>query len=228
MTRIVHHRLDCTRPLLAVLLAACSTAAHTQQPEVVDRIVAKIDSHVLLLSELRELGQFQQVIEGQAQPEDKRLDELIDQWIIEQEAMSAGFKVPSADEIQEAEKKLAEEVGGEDKFRARRQQAGLTEAALERQLRRALFFSRYLDYKFRPAAQISDQAIQDYYDHQFAPEIVARGETPPPLAKVRDQIREVLVNRDISARSERWLAESRSQLKIENFLHAQSSDGSSR
>lgn len=209
--------LCCLLPALVMGCIACVGAVRAQQV-VVDRAVAKVDQDVILLSDLRELGQFQQLIEGQAEPEKKRLDELIDQHIIEQEANAAGFKAPTADEIAAAEKKLADEAGGEEKFKQREQETGLTESAVQRQLGRALYFSRYMDYKFRPAAQITDETIQKYYDNDFVKQAQARGQTAPPLSEVKEQIRELLVEEDITARSNQWLDESRAHEKIQIML----------
>jgi parvulin-like peptidyl-prolyl isomerase len=205
----------------AAMAAACALMCGiTAAQIVVDRVIARVDKNVILLSELRELGQFQQVVEGKQEPEEKRLDELIDQWIIEQEATSAGSKTPTADEVRAAEQHLANEAGGEEQFRAREAQAGLSDSALQRQLIRALFFSRYVDYKFRPAAQIDPAAIQKYYDEQFVPQSKARGQAVPELSAVTEQIREVLVQQAITDRADQWLAESRSRMKIDILLHS--------
>jgi hypothetical protein len=192
------------------------------QEVVVDRAVARVDNDVIFLSDLRELGQFQELVEGKAEPDKKRLDELIDQHIIEQEATTAGFKAPTPDEIDAAVKRLAQEAGGDAQFRQKEAQVGLTDEAVRRQLNRALYYSRYIDYKFRPAAQIGDDAVQKYYDTDFAAEEKSRGQTPPPLSEVHEQIREVLVQQDITNRANQWLQESRTHEKIDIMLQPQS------
>jgi hypothetical protein len=58
-------------------------------------------------------------------------------------------------------------------------------------------------------------AERKYYDAEFVPQMSARGERPPPLDSVRTQIHELLVQKDISARGDEWLTESRKRLKIE-------------
>lgn len=201
---------------LALLLAPAAMFAQV----VVDRTIARVEGDVLLLSELRELGQFQQLVEGQPQPDDKRFNELIDQWIIEHEAQTAGFSQPTDAEVASSRQKLIQEIGGEAEFHSRATSIGITDPAIDRQIRRALFFSRYVDYKFRPAAQVENDAIDKYYKDEFVPRLQSKSQTAPPLDSVRDQIRELLVQREISARAEQWLAESRSHLKIENFLNA--------
>jgi hypothetical protein len=212
--------------IFSAALACCPRVATAQ--EVVDRVIARIDKNVILLSELRELGEFQVVVEGKQEPEEKRLDELIDQWIIEQEASAAGFKSPTDTEVQAAERKLASEAGGEDKFRAKEAEAGLSDDGVQRQLRRALFFSRYVDYKFRPVAQIDAAGIQKYYDEQLVPQAKAHGQSVPELSAVSEQIRELLVQQAITDRSNEWMAESRSRMKIDILLNKQTNPNGPR
>ena len=56
----------------------------SQTGRVVDRIVARIEGDILLLSQVRELGAFQQLVEGHAESEDGLLQELIEQGIVEE------------------------------------------------------------------------------------------------------------------------------------------------
>lgn len=199
---------------------ACLSARIEPAQMVVDRIIARVEGDVILLSELRELGEFQQLVEGQPQSQEKRFDELIDQWIIEHEAHAAAFSEPSESDVKIAREKLVQELGGEQQFESRKSAAGISDTALDRQIRRALFFSRYVDYKFRSSAQVESDAIEKYYKEQFVPQVQARNQSAPPLESVSDQIRELLVQQEISARANQWLGESRSHLKIENLLSA--------
>ncbi|HET9402805.1 MAG TPA: hypothetical protein VFO34_17800 [Candidatus Acidoferrales bacterium] len=185
---------------------------------VVDRIIARVEGEVILLSEVRELGEFQTLVEGQPQPQEKRFDELIDQWIIEHEAHAAAFSEPSDTDVKAAREKLVNELGGPQQFQSRQAAAGIGGDALDRQIRRALFFSRYVDYKFRPSAQVDRDAVEKYYKEQFVPQMKARNQAAPSLDSVSEQIHELLVQQEISARATQWLGESRSHLKIENLL----------
>ena len=193
-------------------MLACSVARAQQ---IVDRIVARIEGDVLLLSDLRELGQFQQLQGGKVEPESTRLNELVDQWIIEHEGQAAQFPEPSEADVTASVEKLKRDLGGEEVFQKRLKETGLSQATVQRMLRRVLFFSRYLDYKFRTAAQIDPAAEEKYYNTEFTDQVKARGETLPPLDSVRAAIHELLVQEDISKRAAEWLTESRSRIKVE-------------
>ena len=44
---------------------------------------------------------------------------------------------------------------------------------------REIYLARYLDYKFRPAVQVSDDDIAKYYQEQLVPALTAKGEKIP-------------------------------------------------
>jgi hypothetical protein len=198
---------------LAVISAAGGSGLGAQQ--VVDRIIARIQDDVLLQSDLRELGEFQQLQGAKVEPEATRLDELIDQWVIEHEGQAAQFPQPSEGEVTAGVEQLKKNLGGEEAFQRRLKESGLSIGSVRRIFARIFFYSRYLDYKFRTAAQIDSAAEEKYYHTVFADQLKAGGEKLPPLESVRPAIHELLVQEDISKRSAEWLTESRSRLKVE-------------
>jgi hypothetical protein len=199
--------------IFAVISIASSSVVRAQQ--VVDRIIARIEYDVLLQSDLRELGEFQQLQGTKVEPESTRMDELIDQWVIQHEGQAAQFPQPSDADVNTSVDQLKKNLGGEDVFQKRLKETGLSAASVKGILARILFYSRYLDYKFRTTAQIDSAAEEKYYNTEFADQLKAHGEKLPPLDSVRSQIHELLVQEDISKRAAEWLTESRSTLKIE-------------
>ncbi len=197
----------------AVILGAwCVVPARSQQ--VVDRIVARVEDDILTQSELRELGRFQQLVQGRAESGDKLLVELIEQWAIHTEAAAAHFPHPIDAEVDGAVQRLEAQAGGPQAYQARLRELQLPAAAVRRFVERQLYLSRYLDYKFRPVAQVDSAAVEKYYREELLPPLAARGQPAPPLDRVQDQIRELLTQRGISERAARWLEETKSRLKI--------------
>jgi hypothetical protein len=199
----------------AILVATATGVPQIRAQQVADRIVARVEGDILLQSDLRELGAFQQLLSGVVEPESKRLDELIDQWIIEHEAEAAHFAKPSEEDVTSALQEAEKSMGGEQEFRAKLKTQGLSLATVRRILGREIFFSRYLDYKFRHATQVDTAAEEKYYKDEFVPQMAAHGQTAPPIDSVREQIQELLVQKEITSRAEQWLTESRARLKIE-------------
>ena len=82
-------------------------------------------------------------------------------------------------------------------------------------LEEQLYLSRFLDYRFRPAAQVTDAQVETYYRDEFSTQLKERGQQAPPLDSVEDTIREVLIQRAINERATQWLDDTRERLKIE-------------
>jgi hypothetical protein len=194
---------------------ACFAMQAPERPERVDRIVARIEGDIILLSEGRELAAYQQLIDGHAQAEDQLVSALIEQWVVRNEAEQAQFAHPPAADIDAEMNRVQSRFPNAEAFRQRLAAVGLTEQSLRRIVEQQIYLERYLDYKFRPAIQVQDAAISRYYQEELAPPLRAQGQTLPPLDDVREQIREVLVQRGINERADTWFEETKSRLQIE-------------
>jgi hypothetical protein len=192
-----------------------SASPPANDSQTVDGVAARIEDDVLTDSELRELGAFQLLVDGKSKPRIDLIRELADQWIVRGEASAGKYPQPTAEDIDRAYAQLASQFPSPEEFRSRFVAAGLTEAAVRRLLGQQLYLSRFLDYRFRPAAQVDDKQVEDYYKTQFVPQLEAKQQPVPALDDVDDTIREVLVQQAITQRATQWLDETRSRLKID-------------
>jgi hypothetical protein len=188
---------------------------HERAAQPVDAIAARIEDDVILESELRELGAFQQLVDGHSKDRAELIRELADQWAIRGEARAAKFPAPTAEMVDRAYTQLMTQFPSAEEFHKQCAAVGLSEAAVRRLLSDQLYFSRFLDYRFRPAAQVDEQQIAAYYRDEFAPQLKARNEPVPPLEDVEETIREVLVQRAISEHATKWLDDTRQHLRID-------------
>jgi hypothetical protein len=183
--------------------------------QTVDGIAARIEDNIVTESEVRELAAFQELVDGRAQPRSELIRELADQWIVRGEANAARYPPPSPEDVDSAYAKLVKQFPSPEEFKNRCARVGLTEADIRRILEQQLYLSRFLDYRFRPEAQVDDQQIERYYKEELTPQLKARGQMVPPLDEVEDTIREVLVQRVINTQSKKWLDETRERLQID-------------
>jgi hypothetical protein len=194
-------------------------AAASADEQTVDGVAARIEDDILMESEVRELGAFQQLVDGSAKPREELIRELADQWIVRGEIETAKYPPPSAADVDRAYAQLAGQFGSPEEFVKRCAAVGLSEAAVRRMLQQQIYLSRFLDFRFRPAAQIDSKQIEDYYNDQFVPQLKAKHQTIPLLDDVEDTIREVLVQRAINDRATQWLDDTRARLKIDVVTH---------
>lgn len=203
--------------LLLLFLLARGAAAQV----VVDRIVAKIEDDVITLSEMREQAQFERLVEGKAGEPDTLLRRLIEQWVVRAEIEAARFPRPAEADVARALQQLESTAASPAEFWRRAEALGLSREAVRRAVERQIWFLRYVEYKFRPTVVIDAAQLQRFYDQEFAPALQREGRPVPPLAEVESQIQEVLVQKEIQARMERWLEEARQRLRIEPVRSAE-------
>jgi hypothetical protein len=186
--------------------------------EIVDRIVARVENDIILLSDIRALSRYQQFIDGKSETDGQILDRLIDQWIVRTEADVSHFPHPSDTEIDRGLERLRKSFASAEEYEVRKKQSGLSDEEIREMVAAQLYLSNYLDSRFRPGVQIDPKTIDDFYQKSVAPRAKARGQEPPPLDEARDFIQEALVQRGINDQADQWLIESKARLHIEKFL----------
>jgi len=191
------------------------TPSSTSDPQQIDGVAARIEDDIITESEVRELAAFQQLVDGKPKPRSEVLRELADQWLIRQEATTAKYGQPPPADVDRAYAEFVKQFPSTEAFEQRRADAALSEAAVWRMIQLQLYLARFIEYRFRPAAQVTDQQVADYYRDDFVPQLKARNAEVPALDDVEDTIREVLIQRAINAREEKWLDDSRPRLRID-------------
>ncbi len=186
--------------------------------EVVDRIVARVENDIILQSDVRELKEYQELVDGKSESENTVLDRLIDQWIVKSEAELSRFPEPKDEEIDRGVSRVVKSFGSPEEYEGRKKHSGLNDAEVRKIVASQLYLSNYVDSRFRPSAQIDEKAIEDFYQNAVVPRAKTRGQEPPTLDASRDIIQEALVQSDINEQVARWLKESRARLHVQKFL----------
>lgn len=180
----------------------------------IDGIAVRIGNDVVTDSEVRQLEDYQRLIDGQAQSRTNVIQELVNQWIVRAEAATSNFPHPTAEEVEQEFQELVKEFTGAGRLQARLAEVGLTNAELRQLLERQLYYERFLNYKFHAAADVTSRQIEAYYKNNFSVEAQKRGMNIPPLDKVEAQIRQLLTQETINEKAAQWLAEAKTKLKI--------------
>ncbi len=203
--------------VLAVALVVLA-APRARGQVLIDRIVARVESDIILLSQVRILSRYQQLVDGKAEDDAQILDRLVDQWIVRSEADTARFPQPADVEVAHGVEHLQASFASIEEYQTRKKQAGLSDADVQRMVAEQLYLSNYLDSRFRPAVQITPKEVEDFYQQAVLPRAKARNQAPPALDSSREYIQEALVQRGINEQADRWLKESRARLHVEKFL----------
>jgi len=204
--------------VLLVSLLITTAPGFLASQETVDRIAARVENDVILLSDIRALSRYQQFLDGKSETDSQILDRLIDQWVVRTEADVSRFPHPYDAEIERELERLRKSFASAEQYEARRKQSGLSEAEVRSIVASQLYLSNYLDSRFRPSVQVDSKAIEDFYASTVVPQAKARGQEPPALDAAHDLIQEALVQRGINEQAEKWLKESRARLHVEILL----------
>lgn len=202
----------------ALLTIALVMSANAAAQKVVDKIAARVDDDIILMSDVRQLARYQTLVDGKPQSNDQILDLLIDQWVVRKEAEAARFPQPSQADIDRGMQRLQRSLGGASQVEEQRKHAGLSEEDLKRITAAQVYLSNYLDSRFRPGVRVEEQEIRDFYDNTIVPRAKSRNQNPPTFDAAHDFIQEILIQRGINKQADQWLKESRPRLHILKML----------
>lgn len=151
----------------------------------------------------------------------RKLDVMIDQQLLEQEARRVPGARITAEEISKRRTELIAQFGSESNFRQRVEAVGLTPQKIDELVREMVFIERFVDFRFRSFVFVTEQEVKSYYDERLAPEIRKRGQIPPPLdatlekgGTVRDNINLTLKQEKINQEVDTWLNATRQRADI--------------
>jgi peptidyl-prolyl cis-trans isomerase SurA len=207
---------------LPLLVGALMLPA-VQAGQVIDRIVATVNGHIILQSDWDEALCYEALLNGRAlnqfTEQDRRavLDRLIDQELLGEQMKSAYFEHASEAEaaarLAEARKQYPEAATTEGwglvlaKF-------ALAEKDLVAHVQQQIDLMRLVDAHLRPAVRIDSKTIEAYYREKFVPQLKQSGAGEVPLADVSAKIRELLTQEKVNELMVSWLQSLRSESKV--------------
>ena len=203
-----------------LVLAACPVLAGPTQ--VIDRIVATVNGHVILQSDWDDAIRLEALAEGrpldQVTDQDRghALDRLIDQELLREQAQGAETPQPPAEELQQRMKEIQKQQGANNpaEWRSALNRYALDEKQVESWLTRDLSMLHQVEARLRPAVQVTPQNVEAYYRDTFLPQLRKTGSQEVPLAQVSAQIREILTQQKVNELFTSWLQSLREESRI--------------
>jgi peptidyl-prolyl cis-trans isomerase SurA len=207
-------------PLLWILVLALAPLGRAA--DVVDRIVATVNGHVILQSDWDDAIRFEAFVEGRPldrlsdQDRSRALDRLIDQELLREQAQTADTPQPPAEEIQQRIMDLQKEhkATTSTAWHTALARYGLAQKQVETWLAHDIAVLHQVEARLRPTVQIAPQTIETYYQQTFLPELRKSGAQDVPLAQVSGKIREILTEQKVNELFSSWLQTLRSESKI--------------
>ena len=205
--------------LLAWLLALLSMTASA---EVVDRIVAVVNGHLVTWSDLDEQMRFEalenvrpleQLVEVQRRG---AFEHLVQDRILRDQM--EGTEPATASEVNAriAEVRVLWHQEKDDtKWTATLGRYGLSAGELRELAANQVEVWRFMEFRVRPLVRVSGEEVEDYYNKTLTPQVVAQSQTPEPLEQLREKIRQLLAAQKTTGEMEKWLENLKAQSKVQ-------------
>lgn len=213
---------------LAIALALPGGSLGAQEEELVDRVLAVVDEDPILASDVERT-----IALGLAEPrpqEDRReleqrvLEGLIEQRLRFHEVDRFGFGQVPVEEIAAQVELIRSRFPSEEAFQQRLAELQLGEEDLAQLVARQMMILAYVDERLGARVFVSLEDIRAYYQQELVPAMEERGEAPPPIEEVREQIRTIVRERRLVEEIERWTRELYRNANVEIYS-GRGSDG---
>lgn len=207
--------------MLARLLFLSAFVASGPRAEVIDRVAVTLDNQIIAESEVAREIRLSALLNGDPldfSPEARRkaASRLVEQKLIRREIDLGRYLGPSKDEVAAMLKQIqTQRFRGSEDYRQALEKCGVGEGDLNAHLLWQLTLLRFIDSRFRPGVQVSDEEVREYFDSERSRlKEPADPDKQPTFEDVRDQIRETLTNQRVDQQLDDWLAATRKRTRI--------------
>jgi hypothetical protein len=186
------------------------------QSTVVDQLIATVNGEPITQSDIF----WGIALDPKAAPTDElqnwMIEQYIDQSLLFDEAEHLPNLEPSEEEVAGAIADLIKKFPSETIFYQRIEKSGLTSARLREIIRRRLQILKYIDFRFRSFAIITEEEIQRYFREEYMPRAISSGmeAREKPTDQERNMIEAILIEERIDREIERFLENARQQADI--------------
>lgn len=197
------------------------------QGTVLDRVVAVVNSDLILESDLDEEMRFESIQPYRTADEnvsrERTLQRLIDRTLIlEQAEMEPDETAVSDRELDAQLVTLRKDIpackqdhceidAGWQKYLG---DHGFTVEEFQERWRQRMELLKFIEVRFRNGINISEDEIKTYYEKTMLPEYVERHVTPPKLETISPRIEEVLLQQQVGNLLRDWLKSLRAQGRV--------------
>lgn len=208
---------------LVWLMACLALAPVAWGADVLDRIVATVNGHIILQSDWDDALRCQAFEDGrsldQLPPAEHKaaLDRLIDQELLREQMHSQDFRHASQQEVEQRIQEirgLYPEAATAEGWQGLLNRRGLSADELKQNVIQQLDLMRLVDARLRPNVSVDSKSIESYYNQQLLPQLRQSGGKEVPLAEVTPKIKELLTQQQMNQLLMAWLQNLRSGSEI--------------
>ena len=191
--------------------------------EVIDRIVATVNGHIILLSDWEDSLRYEALSNGRPldsiAAEDRKavLDRMIDQELLREQMGTSDIQHATAEEVDRRVAQIRKQYTGAETelgWQSVLDRYRFSEQALKIRVATELDLLRLVDMRLRPTVSVDSKSIESYYNQELLPQLHQSGAQNVPLADVTGKIKELLIQKKISQLLSTWLQKLRAGSEI--------------
>jgi hypothetical protein len=201
-----------------IRLAAMLMVFTAADGAVVDRIAVTVGNQVITETELLREIALTAFMNGEkpsftAENKQKAADQLVEQKLVKKEMEMGRYPAATEDQAKGLLDATVKNLGGDAAMRRQLAADGLTEKDVEDHLLWQLTLVRFIDLRFRPSIQVTNQDVQEYFRREILSKQAA-GETAR-LSDVRDKVMEALYAQRADQLLDEWLKHAKTTTRID-------------
>lgn len=211
------------RLTLTALLVFLFSTAHLRAGQIIDRIVATVNGHIILQSDWDDAVRCEALMNGHSLPDvtpkDRKdvLDRLIDQELLREQIPPQETAAVSDSDVTRrlAEiRKFYDKAGDSQVWAKTLAQYQVTVPQIKDKIVLQMQLMWLVNSHLRGEVQIDQKSIESYYNQDLIPQLDQSGAKQIPLAKATPQIKEILTQRKMNELLIAWLQNLRAGSKI--------------
>lgn len=192
--------------------------------EIVDRIALTVGHEIITEQQILNSLRVTAFLNGEPIPTTttaKRAaaQKLLELTLIGMEITTSRYPSPSPAQIDAALDSVKQQrfAGSAEAYRQALAQYSISEADLRQSLSRQLSTLSFIDFRFRPAVQIQEDEIAEYFREEFLPDFQKKnpGQPTPRYLEVRNALAETLTQQRVDNLLDRWISQTESQSRVQ-------------
>jgi hypothetical protein len=206
---------------IAAILLLAGWTAMPAAAVVIDRVAALIDRQVLTVSEITQMATIRFFPRRAGQSDDDYRHEILDALIAQalrfRDVERFGPQDISKDAIEVRLREIESRFPSTADFDAALARAELSLDEVRALVKRQIQVEAYIQERFAPTVFVTSDEIDEYYRGPWSKQRRDRGLPLPPLAEVREEIRNELRSSRLQTEIDKWTTQLRARANVDVY-----------
>lgn len=196
---------------------------HALSGETIDGIAATIDDVVVTISDLDRIVELELVPRQQGETDEayrkRMLQHVIERVLQRRDIRRFSTIQVDPETVDRQMERLVEHHGSRERFEEILDRLDMSEESVRTLLAAEAEVRTYIDERFAPLLFVPLEDIERYYEGPWSQQRRDEGLSVPPLAEVRESLRDALRSEQLSDEVDKWTRQLRSRANVDVFVY---------